>query len=356
MRGRRSVLRRVLVSAACTAALMWALLYAPTPYVVYEPGIAIPVASMMERDGVEAEASEEEGLLLTAVKLTAPNMWEVAKAGVHRDKEVAWKRDVFRGDSQRQFAQRLTVIMQGSQNDALEAAYRHLGVDYGLEPQALVVSDVLRIAGQVASGFRAGDVITGVNEGEGISGADSAVAALRQHNGKDDSLSLNVTGTDGKHRVVRVRLPESGISALTADQLPVVLGVTGFIELRAIVAKEPSRQLNITANGIGGPSAGLVFALQGINLLTDGELADGMRIAATGTIAPDGKVGAIGGVRQKVVSTSRQGAELFLVPKGNERDARRKSEAIGSEMKIVGVSTLEEALGAIADYRRATVR
>ncbi|MFD0959434.1 S16 family serine protease [Paenibacillus chungangensis] len=356
MKGRSSVLRRTLISAACAAVIMWGLLYAPTPYVVYEPGIAIPVASLMERGGISAEVGGgEEGLLLTAVKLSAPNMWEVAKAVIHRDKEVAWKRDVFSGGSQRQFAERLTVIMQGSQNDALEAAYRNLGVGYRKEPQSLVVSDVQRIAGQPASGFRAGDVIIGVHDGEGISGADEAVTVLRQHQGKE-SLTLDVRGTDGKKRVVRIPLPESGTSSLTLEQLPIILGVTGFIELRAIVAEEASQQLAITANGIGGPSAGLVFALQGINLLTEEKLADDIRIAATGTIAPDGKVGAIGGVRQKVVSTSLQGAELFLVPKDNEREARRKSKAIGSEMKIVGISTLEEALAAIADYRRTAAR
>ena len=110
--------------------------------------------------------------------------------------------------------------------------------------------------------------------------------------------------------------------------------------------------LRISAGEIGGPSAGLVFALGAIDLLTDGDLTGGARIAATGTIDPDGKVGAIGGIKQKVVATDGEGAELFLVPKANEGDAKAKANRMGSKMKIVGVQTLREATDAIASFLR----
>ena len=115
-------------------------------------------------------------------------------------------------------------------------------------------------------------------------------------------------------------------------------------------ADDERQAVRISAGEIGGPSAGLVFALGVIDLLTDGDLTGGSRIAATGTINPDGKVGAIGGIKQKVVSTDGEGAELFLVPNANEKEAKAKAKRIGSEMEIVGVETLQEAMDAIASY------
>ena len=68
---------------------------------------------------------------------------------------------------------------------------------------------------------------------------------------------------------------------------------------------------------VGGPSAGLMFALATIDLLTPGEMTGGQDIAGTGTISLDGTVGAIGGVRQKVVGAAHDGSAWFLVPEAN---------------------------------------
>src|SRR5690606_8433245 len=98
-----------------------------------------------------------------------------------------------------------------------------------------------------------------------------------------------------------------------------VFGVEEWIELRGIVPDEEKYELNILTDNIGGPSAGLAFALQIISDLTNKNLTDGRTIAVTGTISPGGKVGPIGGIRQKVVSVNDQGAKVFIVPHANEK-------------------------------------
>ena len=90
----------------------------------------------------------------------------------------------------------------------------------------------------------------------------------------------------------------------------------------------------------GGPSAGLMFTLTVDNALTPDDLTKGHRIAGTGTIDLDGKVGAIGGVQQKVAAAERAGAEYFLVPVDNYADA----VAEASHIKVVKVATVEDAL------------
>ncbi|MCR2804968.1 S16 family serine protease [Paenibacillus soyae] len=351
-----SAARRIVLSASATALVMWGLLYAPTPYLVYEPGIAVPVEPMIE--SVSDETDERGELLLTAVKLTAPNMWSVLKAMVDSDRDIYMKSDVFGQYSKEQYSERLTVIMEGSQNDAVEAAYRYADVPYEVRTEAIIVTDVILIADRPAGKLRAGDKLIGLRGGakfESVEDAASQVAEAMRGLQSGAVKSLVVEAERNGSRI-DVELTSGramdGAGGQKARQLAELLGVKGFTELRSVQAVDERQALRISAGEIGGPSAGLVFALGAIDLLTDGDLTGGARIAATGTIDPDGKVGAIGGIKQKVVATDGEGAELFLVPKANEGDAKAKSKRMGSKMKIVGVQTLREATDAIASFLR----
>jgi PDZ domain-containing protein len=250
-----STARRMMLAGGATALAMWLLLYAPSPYVVYEPGIAVPVESMvvLESANSDEEAPGEGDFVLTAVRLTAPNIWGVIKAGVDRNMDVRWKRQVFGGKTKNEYVERLNDIMSGSQNTALQAAYNYSKIKYRVENGSVI--------------------------------------------------------------------PEQTADAIT-----------------------------IKANEIGGPSAGLVFALQAIELLEQDDLSRGLKIAATGTIDAVGNVGAIGGVKQKTVSVTGYGADLFIVPKGNEKEARRTAKRLNGDTVIVGVSSLAEAVQAISAF------
>jgi PDZ domain-containing protein len=91
---------------------------------------------------------------------------------------------------------------------------------------------------------------------------------------------------------------------------------------------------------IGGPSVGLMFTLTVYDTLTSEDLTGGRRIAGTGTIDLDGRVGPIGGVAQKVAAAEAAGAEYFLVPIANAADARR----VARHMEIIEVATVEQAI------------
>lgn len=352
MRNRLSGARRIVLSAVATAFVMWLLLYAPTPYVVYEPGIAVPVEPMISLPS--GQPSGEGELLLTAVKLTEPNMWSVLKASVDGDKDVYTKDQVFGSYTKRQYSERLTVIMEGSQNDAVEAAYRYLAIPYEVKTESIVVSDVFTIAGKPAGRLRAGDKLIGMREGQPFndvgSAADTVLGSLRKQT--EDGTVVVMAERGGKPFEVELKasLLDNLTSEETEKQFAELLGVRGFTELRSVIASSNEHELLIAAGEIGGPSAGLVFALGAVDLLTEGDLTGGALIAATGTITPDGKVGAIGGIKQKVVATDDNGAELFLVPKGNEEDAKAKAKRMNSSMEIAGVESLKEAMDAIASF------
>ena len=99
--------------------------------------------------------------------------------------------------------------------------------------------------------------------------------------------------------------------------------------------------MTIDSGRVGGPSAGLEFALSIVDQLTPGELTGGRRVAVTGTIELDGSVGPVGGVPQKAVTVKRSGAMLFLVPTAQVEDARSRA---GAGIEVVGVDTLDDAI------------
>ena len=103
--------------------------------------------------------------------------------------------------------------------------------------------------------------------------------------------------------------------------------------------------VNISIGNIGGPSAGMMFALGIIDRLTGMGLAGGKFIAGTGEISPNGAVSAIGGIQQKMVGARDAGATVFLAPAGNCSDT---VGAVPAGLRVVKVSTLS---GAIADLK-----
>ena len=95
---------------------------------------------------------------------------------------------------------------------------------------------------------------------------------------------------------------------------------------------------------IGGPSAGLVFALAIYDKITPGALLRGGHIAGTGTINPAGQVGAIGGLQEKIAGAQDAGATAFLVPEANCADLA----GVRTSMTLVKVATLEQAIDAVS--------
>jgi PDZ domain-containing protein len=120
--------------------------------------------------------------------------------------------------------------------------------------------------------------------------------------------------------------------------------IIGFVPADTRTVSLPF-EVKISTSDIGGPSAGLAFALALLDELTSGNLMGTSRVVATGTISNDGSVGAIGALEQKAVAVKASGADLFLVPAGQSADEmKRARNAAGSGVKIVQVATLDEAL------------
>lgn len=110
--------------------------------------------------------------------------------------------------------------------------------------------------------------------------------------------------------------------------------------------------VQISSGDVGGPSAGMMWALGLYDLLTPGDLTDGRLIAGTGTMELDGTVGPIGGITDKVVAARSVGAQVFLVPKDNLAEARTVDPGA---MQLIPVASFDGALRALGvDVPRTT--
>ncbi|MGH2767354.1 MAG: S16 family serine protease, partial [Actinomycetota bacterium] len=118
-----------------------------------------------------------------------------------------------------------------------------------------------------------------------------------------------------------------------------IVGLGVFLETQGLEVELPFRISFKEHREIAGPSAGLVYALTITDMLDPADLASGRVIAATGTIDSSGRVGRIGGIRQKLEGARKQGATLLLAPPEDTLEAGE------SRVEVRPVKTLEEAVG-----------
>jgi PDZ domain-containing protein len=264
--------------------------------------------------------------LLTVSVVGGPDrpvtLFQVIKGWLDRTAAVVPEEEVFApGQTQQQSDAENKAEMVTSQESATAAALATLKIPV---PTSLEVAgtDPNSPASQVLKG---GDVLLSIN-GETI----TDLAKLR--------TALQATGA-GKD--VEVRYRRAG-QILKSKIRTVADGTDGHTVLGVYINptfKFPF-SVKIQIDNIGGPSAGMMFALGIIDTLTPGDLTGGKDIAGTGTIDADGTVGAIGGIRQKLVGARRAGADYFLAPADNCNEVRGH---VPGGLQVVKVSTLDTA-------------
>jgi PDZ domain-containing protein len=299
------------------------------PYVSLAPGQTADVTRRIEITSGGPTYDTTGRLLLATVglrrRITAP---QLLRGWLDDAVDVKRERDVFGSESPKESQERSRVQMDDSKLVATVAALRAIG----RAPRG----DGVRVKA-IEPGFpadsvlRVDDVIVRAN-GRPLCLAEDLGAAVRAAR-RDDAVRLEVRrGTDGPIRSVEI-VPRWN------DQFDFgVLGVGAeTVQCRTGLSVE------IDTGLIGGPSGGLAMALGIVDRLTPGELTGGAVVAATGTIGADGRVGVVGGVKQKTIAVRSAGAKLFLVPRGEEAEARRHA----GSMRVVPVATVGDALSAL---------
>lgn len=321
---------RRLAYLLCALTVLAGATIVPMPFFTVRPGNAVEIAPLIELD--ESQATELDGsTALLAVLLGRPSIAELAVRALDDDNDIVPAQRYLRGRDDRDYFDSQAVVFQDAFGVAAAVALRAAGEDvqFASAPQVLGVL----LQGPSADHLEVGDLILAIN-GTTVVDADGLVAVARTLD-VGDEVTLQVE-RDGD--ILEVSYP--------AGQAPQMdrpgLGITVDTIARDLVL--PFEVALADGVSIGGPSAGLLFALTVYDLVAEENLLDGRRVTGTGTIELDGTVGEIGSVRQKVTAAIANDYEVFLAPISQATEAR--DEARG-RIEVLGVATFTEALQAL---------
>lgn len=331
-----------LTFALLAAAVVLAMML-PVPYVRLSPGPVYDALSDVDGEPVVsvdgADTYPTTGVLgITTVYekgspgsrltlLEAMRGWLASSDDV-LPRDLLFPPDAFDGDDAGdQFQQQGRLEMEESEQNAVVAALRQVGAPVTIE----VVVDDTQPDTPADGVLRHGDVVLAIDGARIHSYRDVQRAMSDVDPGDDVTLRIRRQGEQREERIRTVANPD--------DPERAYLGVLLTLGYRSPV------DVDLALGNVGGPSAGLMFSLAIVDTLTPDSLTGGSSVAGTGTITPQGRVGPIGGIVQKMYGAASEGATLFLAPRSN------CAEVVGNEpdgLKVVPVRTLDEAVDVLA--------
>lgn len=321
--------------------MVLALVY-PLPYYIEMPGGAYDIREVLRVDNKEDE--QKGSYNFVAVTVSQATAAQLLYAWLTPFTDISSAEETTGGASSEDYERINQFYMETSQNMAIYQAMKLAGKETSLEFKGVYVlelnpkstfKDILHLA----------DTVTGVNGKTFKSSTEliDYVAGLKI----GDKVSVQYTSLGEEKtatgKIIKLDNGKNGIG----------IGLVDHTEVKSDIPIE------FETDGVGGPSAGLMFTLDIYTQITNKDLRQGRVIAGTGTIEEDGTVGDVGGVDKKVVSAANSGAEIFFVPNNpvdeavkkedpdaltNYEEAKKAAKEIGTDMKIVPVKTAQDAI------------
>jgi Lon-like protease len=328
--------RKIFVSSSIVIALlMIAGIFYSLPYYVSKPGIAKELAPIIQ---VEDRKAGKGSFMLTTVRMGRANIYSYAEAKLFDYVELYPVDAILHEtETQDEYNARQLHMMAGSKLSAIEVAYKKAGYPVEYEYKGVYVVQVvpdMPAEGKLLPGDRIIEI-----DGQGFPSSERFIEFV---GGKKAGNQVELTIIrNNKSKKVKVTL-----QAFKEDAKKVGIGISLVDDKEIIV----SPKVIVKTDEIGGPSAGLMFALEIYDQLMDEDFTKGYKIAGTGTIDSKGAVGPIGGIDQKIVAADKEGAEIFFAPneKGisdsNYNIAVKTANDIDSKMKIVPVDKIDDAI------------
>ncbi|MCS4488118.1 SepM family pheromone-processing serine protease [Streptococcus sciuri] len=323
-------------------------LFVPLPYYVEMPGGAFDIKSVLTVNGKEDHKKGSYNFV--AVGVSQATLAQLLYALATPDAVIETEQTMTGGYSNDDYIRINRFYMESSQNTAIYQALKLAGKEVTMEYKGVYVLNVAHNS-TFRKVLQIADTVTAVN-GKTFKNSKELidyVAGLQL----GDEVTIGYT-SDGKHKTAK-----GSIIELSNGKHGIGIGLTDHTEVNSSI------KVKFSTDGFGGPSAGLMFTLAIYDQVSGDDLRAGRVIAGTGTIEPDGSIGDIGGAGLKVISAAQAGAKIFFVPnnpvdkavkkkdptaKTNYEEAKQAAKRIGTDMKIVPVTTLKEAI----DYLKKT--
>ncbi len=295
----------------------------PLPYYILAPGGVIDITDRIELEN----KNETEGTLnLLYVTEYEANVGMMVMSYILKDWDTEKIEEVqVSNETMEEIAIRNKVMLENSMQNAILVAYNKSGNTVNIKGQENIV-----IATTSDNGIKVGDKILRAN------GIDiDNVETLREVIAKTDigeNIALDII-RDDKEEQINVKV--------TGNDEAKAVGVV--VLTNYIYDVDPELNLTFKASE-GGASGGLMIALNIYNSLTEEDITKRRRIAGTGTIDALGNVGAIDGVKYKIIGAHKNKMEIVFVPKDNYEEAIKVKEEYNYDMEIISVDTFDDAL------------
>src|SRR5690625_181796 len=305
------------------------------PYYIYSPGSADSLSPIVEVDN--GFTSEGDMHLVTVSGMQATPL-QLIWAKIRPFHEVMPLEDVRpEGISDEDYMHAQFQMMESSQESSTVVAYEAADKGISIEFNGVYVVSV--IEGMPAEGkLEMGDRIVGIDENQ-VKEADDLITYISDKN-SDDVVEIEFV-RDDKELYADIKLE-------TLQDADGQIGIGIQLVTDRIVEVDPD--VHFASGEIGGPSAGLMFALEIYDQLTEEDLTRGYQVIGTGEIDYDGTVHSIGGIDKKVVAADQEGGDIFFAhhnqgaEDSNYNVAKAAAEEIDTNMIIVPVDTFNDAL------------
>lgn len=311
----------------------------PVPYVVLVPGPVTDTLSTVSVTGAQSYPTSGH-LYLTTVGVVPgscdnnPTLEQALHAWFSSDEAVQPKQVICPpGQSSKAVAQQNAGEMSQSQRDAMTAALLYLK----FKPDSLHLTVGSTTDGTPAAEvLQAGDEVLAV-DGTAVNDPDKLRTLIGRH-APGTSLTLTIV-----HNGIR-----QNVTAKVIHDPSTQRSILGFEVDQQATFSRVDVHIGVDPNEVGGPSAGLMFTLGIVDVLTPGDLTGGRTVAGTGTIDGFGHVGPIGGIQQKIAAAAHAHASVFLAPASECTDARAVAPKSLLVVKVDTLATAVKALNTIA--------
>ncbi|MFI8203458.1 PDZ domain-containing protein [Streptomyces sp. NPDC085937] len=344
----------MLASTLMLIALLCVGVFIPVPYAEMSPGPTVNTLGEHDGEPVLQIAGHKtyptDGHLnMTTVRVTSAdyrmNLVEAVYGWLAHDTKVVPHDTLYPdGKTEEESTQENAEEFSQSQESAKVAALKELGVPV---KSWVIVSTVVKDA-PAEGKLHAGDVIKAV-DGKAVKEPTDVAELVTEHRPGEDVVFTIVPAKEQaaaeKEKRTPTRTEKVTITTRASDDAGEKRAVVG---ISAGTDHTFPFSVDIKLADVGGPSAGLMFALGIYDKLTPGSLTGGEFVAGTGTIDDNGKVGPIGGIEMKTVGARSKGAEFFLTPAENCASAAKDTP---EGLTLVKVATIDDALGALKDIR-----
>ncbi|MGO3912566.1 SepM family pheromone-processing serine protease [Enterococcus viikkiensis] len=347
MKNNKLVKRLVVIFLAL---VVIACIIVPIPYYIEEPGDTINLKELITVNGKEDE--RKGSFSLTSVGIRRATVFTALKSKVEPFHEIISANDLTGGASDAEYMQIQKFNMETSQNFAIEQALKLADKPYEMIYKGVYVLGV-EDNSNFADKISVGDTVTKA-DGKTFTSSEEFMNYVKS---QKVGQKMKVTFIhDGKTKEATEKLIK-----LPTDKKPGIgITLTDHTEINS------QDKVKIDAGNIGGPSAGLMFTLEIYEQLIGKDLRHGEKIAGTGTINPDGEVGRIGGIDKKVASAAASNNKIFFAPndeitkemkkvqpgiKSNYEEAKAAAKKLDTDMKIVPVKKVQDALDYLAKMK-----